>query len=64
MATATELKTATEEKLTGQAGINPATGKPQDTELPTGTKIEPTLDLSPKNIASLITSFVLCGPSK
>ena len=43
MVTATELKTATEEKLTGQAGINPATGKPQNTELPTGTEIDPTL---------------------
>ena len=43
MVTATELKTATEEKLTGQAGIDPATGKPQDTELPTGTEIDPTL---------------------
>jgi len=43
MVTATELKTATEEKLTGQAGIDPATGKPQDTELPNGTEIKPTL---------------------
>ena len=43
MVTATELKTATEEKLTGQAGIDPATGKPKDTTLPTGAKIDPTL---------------------
>ena len=42
MVTATELKKATEEKLTGQAGIDPATGKPFDTKLPEGTTIDPT----------------------
>tara|TARA_R110000822_G_scaffold127139_3_gene262429 strand:+ start:216 stop:1583 length:1368 start_codon:yes stop_codon:yes gene_type:complete len=43
MVTATELKKATEKKLTGQAGIDPATGSSKDTTLPTGTEINPTL---------------------
>ena len=42
MVTATELKKATEKKLTGQAGIDPATGKSFDTKLPEGTTIDPT----------------------
>jgi len=40
---ALDLKTATEQKLTKQAGIDPATNTPIDTVLPTGTEINPTL---------------------
>ena len=38
-----DIKTATEEALTEQAGIDPTTGQPKSPTLPTGTSISPTL---------------------
>ena len=37
------IKTATQNKLTEQAGIDPTTGQPKATTLPAGTEINPTL---------------------
>ena len=41
--TTPDIKTATEEALTEQAGIDPTTGQPKSPTLPTGTSISPTL---------------------
>ena len=41
--TTPDIKTATDEALTEQAGIDPTTGQPKSPTLPTGTSISPTL---------------------